>query len=337
MDDVTRPALPRIVVTRKLPPETQARLTELFDVELNESDTPFTRDQLSEAMQRCDVLVPTVTDDLDSELILGAGDRLKLIANFGAGVDHIALRAARQKSVMVTNTPGVLTDDTADMTMALILAVTRRLAEGVRTLNAGEWAGWSPTSMLGHRIGGKRLGIVGLGRIGMAVAHRARAFGLSVIYFKRHRLPASVEEEMGISFEPDLDRLMQQSDIVSIHCPLTPETHGLISADRISMMKQDAYIINTSRGEIIDEGALIEALEARRIGGAGLDVFHHEPSANPRLIRLPQVIMTPHMGSATFEARRATGDRVITNIRVWSDGHRPPDLVLEGWTTVELA
>ncbi len=306
-------------------------MAQLFDARLNANDEAMDRNTLIAAMADCDVLVPTVTDAIDADVIAAAPPRLKLIANYGAGVNHIDLAAAKAKGIMVTNTPGVFTDDTADLTMALILNVPRRLGEGHRLMRGGEWQGWKPTGMLGHRIGGKTLGIIGFGRIGEAVAARAKAFGLAVIYNKRQRLPASVEEELGVTFEPDLDRLMMRADIISLHCPLTAETDKIISAERIAMMKPDAYIINSSRGELIDEDALIEALQAGRIGGAGLDVYTHEPAVDPRWFDIPNVVLLPHLGSATFEGREASGERVITNIRVWADGHRPPDQVLEGW------
>jgi glyoxylate reductase len=312
-------------------PAVEGRMAELFDAGFNADDTPMSRNQLIDAMTDCDVLVPTVTDTIDADLIAAAPARLKLIANYGAGVNHIDLAAAKAKGIMVTNTPGVFTDDTADLTMALILNVPRRLGEGHRVMRSGEWQGWSPTGMLGHRIGGKTLGIIGLGRIGEAVALRAKAFGLNIIYNKRHRLPASVEEELGVSFEPDLDRLVARADIISLHCPLTAETDKIINAGRIEYMKPDAYIVNSSRGELIDEDALIAALESGRIAGAGLDVYTHEPAVDARWFAIPNVVLLPHLGSATFEGREASGERVITNIRVWADGHRPPDQVLEGW------
>lgn len=306
-------------------------MAELFDVSLNTDDTPMSREQLAAAMADCDVLVPTVTDSIDGALIAAAPPRLKLIANYGAGVNHIDLAAAKAKGIMVTNTPGVFTDDTADLTMALILNVPRRLGEGHRAMRAGAWDGWRPTGMLGHRIGGKTLGIIGFGRIGEAVAVRAKAFGLNIIYNKRSRLPAIVEEELGVTFEPDLDRLVAKSDIITLHCPLTAETDKIINAARIAMMKPDAYIVNSSRGELIDENALIEALQAGRIAGAGLDVYTHEPAVDPRFFAIPNVVLLPHLGSATFEGREASGERVIANIRMWADGHRPHDQVLEGW------
>lgn len=306
-------------------------MRELFDISFSQNDEPMSRGALLEAMRNCDVLVPTVTDHIDGALIEAAGDRLQLIANFGNGVDHIDLKAARAKSIIVTNTPGVLTEDTADMTMALILSVPRRLAEGEKLVRSGKWGGWSPSGMLGHRIGGKTLGILGMGRIGQAVARRARAFGLSILYHNRRRLPLSIEEELQATYVPELDAMLQNSDIVSIHCPHSTETHEMLDARRIGLLKSTAYLINTSRGEIADEGALIDALEAGRIAGAGLDVYSHEPEVDARLLALSNVVLLPHMGSATFEGRAATGDRVIANIRVWADGHRPPDQVLEGW------
>jgi glyoxylate reductase len=326
-----RPSSPRLIVTRRLPSATEKRLSELFDVELNEHDVPMDRDTLADAMARCDVLIPTVTDEIDGALIQEAGEQLALIANYGAGVDHIDLHAARARDIIVTNTPGVLTEDTADMTMALILSVPRRLAEGEKLVRSGAWAGWSPSAMLGHRIGGKVLGIVGMGRIGRAVAARARAFGLTVTYHNRHRLPEAVELSLGVRFEPALDRLLTASDIVSIHCPLTDQTAGLIDARRIDLMRPTAYLINTARAEVTDEAALIEALENGRLAGAGLDVYAHEPVVDPRLLALSNVVLLPHMGSATFEGRDATGERVIANIRLWIGGDRPPDQILEGW------
>jgi glyoxylate reductase len=326
-----RPAVPRVIVTRRLPDEVEARMSELFDASFNSEDRPFTRAELQEAMQQCDVLVPTVTDDLDAELIQAAGERLQLIANYGAGVNHIALKAARAKDIIVTNTPGVLTEDTADMTMALIVSVTRRLAEGEKLVRSGQWTGWSPSNMLGHRIGGKALGIVGMGRIGQAVARRARAFGLSIHYHNRHRLPEVVEKEFGAIWHADLDEMLQRIDILTIHTPRNADSENLIDRRRISLLRPHVYLINASRGGIVDEEAMVEALEAGRLAGAGLDVWQFEPQIEPRLLALPNVVMTPHMGSATYEGRIATGERVIANIRMWVGGDRPPDQILEGW------
>jgi glyoxylate reductase len=322
---------PRVHVTRHLLPEVEARLSELFDVALNVEDRPMSRDELIAAMRDSDVLVPTVTDRIDGDMIAAAGDRLGLIANFGAGIEHIDLAAARARKIIVTNTPGVFTDDTADLTLMLILSVPRRLGEGSRLIRDGQWTGWAPTAMLGRCVGGKRLGIVGMGRIGQAVAHRARAFGMEVVYHNRHRLPPSIETMFGARHEPDLDRLFAESDIVSLHCPASPATRQLVNAERLAAMKPGAYLINTARGDLIDEEALIAALQSGHLAGAGLDVFAREPAVDPRLIALPNVITLPHLGSATIEGRAHAGEKVIANIRFWIDGHRPPDQVLEGW------
>jgi glyoxylate reductase len=331
MPELSRIERPSVSVTRTLLPAVEKRMAELFDTRFNADDVPLTRDALVAAMADCDVLVPTVTDTIDASIIAAAPPRLKLIASYGAGVNHIDLAAAKAKGIMVTNTPGVFTDDTADLTMALILNVPRRLGEGHRAMRNGEWSGWSPTGMLGHRIGGKTLGIIGLGRIGEAVAMRAKAFGMNIIYNKRSRLPASVEDELGVTFEPDIDRLVARSDIITLHCPLTADTDKIINAHRIAHMKPNAYVINSSRGELIDEDALIDALQSGRIAGAGLDVYTHEPAVDSRFLSIANAVLLPHLGSATFEGREASGERVITNIRVWADGHRPPDQVLEGW------
>ncbi|TPG12801.1 2-hydroxyacid dehydrogenase [Sphingomonas oligophenolica] len=327
----TRVANPKVVVTRELPDAVMDRLEALFDATNNRGDQAMDRAQLAAAMADCDVLVPTVTDDIDADLIAQAGDRLKLIANFGAGVNHIDLKAARQRGIIVTNTPGVLTEDTADMTMALIVSVPRRLAEGEKLVRSGTWNGWSPGGMLGHRIGGKALGIVGMGRIGQAVALRARAFGLSIHYYNRHRLPAVLEAQLAATWHANLDDLLAAADIVTIHTPLNPDSRDLIDRRRIALLRPHVYLINASRGGVVDEDALVDALEAGRLAGAGLDVWEHEPRIDPRLLAQPNVVMTPHMGSATYEGRIATGEKVIQNIRMWADGHRPPDQVLEGW------
>ncbi len=322
---------PRVIVTRRLLPETETRMDELFDVSHNFDDVPMSRDALVAAMRECDVLVPTVTDRIDGAMIAEAGDRLGLFANFGAGVDHIDLAAARARKIVVTNTPSVFTDDTADMAMALIISVPRRLPEGSRMLLAGNWTGWGPANFLGQSLGGKRLGIVGMGRIGQAVAHRARAFGLEIVYHNRHRLPPAIENMLGARHEPDLDRLIAEADILTLHCPASTGTHHLLDAARIAAMKPSACVINTARGDIVDEEALIAALEGGRLAGAGLDVYSREPAVDPRLLALPNVVLMPHLGSATVEGRGAAGLRLIANIRFWIDGHRPPDQVLEGW------
>jgi glyoxylate reductase len=302
----------------------------LFDATLNREDRGLTRAELEAAVADTDILVPTITDRIDADLLAKASPRLKMIANFGVGVDHIDLHAARERKILVTNTPGVLTEDTADMTMALILSVPRRLGEGEKLIRSGQWDGWKPSGMLGHRVNGKTLGIVGMGRIGRAVAKRAQGFGIRTIYHNRHRLPESIEAELGARFV-ELDVLFTQSDIVSINCPHTAETHHLVDAHRLSQMRSDAYLVNTSRGEVLDENALIEALESGRIAGAGLDVYVNEPHVDPRFLNLANTVLLPHMGSATYEGRAAMGEKVIANIRAWVDGHRPPDQVLEGW------
>ena len=322
---------PRVVVTRRLLPETESRMAELFDLVRNGDDRPMTRDDLIAAMADADVLVPTVTDVIDAALIAAAPPRLRLIANFGVGTDHIDLAAARAKRIMVTNTPGVFTDDTADMTLALILSVTRKLNYGGRILRSGQWQGWAPSTLLGHRVGGRVLGIVGMGRIGQAVAHRARAFGLTIVYHNRHRVPEALEMMLGARFEPDLDAMLAMTDILTLHCPASPETRHLIDARRIGLMKPGAFIINTARGSIVEEEAMIAALVSGHLGGAGLDVFEHEPMVDQRLRDHHNVAILPHMASRTIEGRLASGDKVIANIRFWADGHRPPDQVLEGW------
>lgn len=325
-----RPARPKVIVTRELTDGVMRRMADLFDASLNREDRCLTRAELEAAVADTDILVPTITDRIDADLLAKASSRLKLIANFGVGVDHIDLHAARERKILVTNTPGVLTEDTADMTMALILSVPRRLGEGEKLIRSGQWDGWKPSGMLGHRVNGKTLGIIGMGRIGRAVAKRALGFGIRTIYHNRHRLPESIEAELGARFV-ELDVLFTQSDIVSINCPHTAETHHLVDAHRLSQMRSDAYLVNTSRGEVLDENALIEALESGRIAGAGLDVYVNEPHVDPRFLNLANTVLLPHMGSATYEGRAAMGEKVIANIRAWVDGHRPPDQVLEGW------
>lgn len=321
---------PRVIVTRHLMPSVEHRLSELFDAKLNESDVPFTREQLIAAMQEADVLVPTVTDRIDAEMIAQAGEQLKLIASFGSGIEHIDLAAAAKRKIIVTNTPGVFTDDTADLAMCGIIGVPRRIREGVGLVRSGKWTGWAPSGMLGRRLGGKVLGIAGMGRIGQAVAHRARAFGLEIAYTNRKRLPEAIERMLGARFVPDIDALVSEADILTLHCPLTDETRGMIDARRIALMKPGSSIINTARGELIDQEALIAALKSGHLAGAGLDVYPDEPNVDKRLLRIPNVMTLPHIGSATAEGREASGEKVIANIRFWMDGHRPPDQVLEG-------
>jgi glyoxylate reductase len=320
---------PVIIVTRKLPDVVEERMRELFDARLNLEDKPFSHAQLTEAAREADVLVPTVTDRIDRGIISQAGPNLRLIANFGTGVDNIDLDTARNRGIIVTNTPGVLTEDTADMTMALILAVPRRLAEGTAFLKdtRNHWGGWSPTWMLGQRIWGKRLGIIGMGRIGTAVARRASAFGLQIHYHNRRRLPEEAEREVGATYWESLDQMLSRVDIVSVNCPHTPATYHLLSARRLKLLKPTAYIVNTARGEVIDENELARLVEHGSIAGAGLDVFEHEPAVNPKLLSSDRVVALPHMGSATIEGRIDMGEKVIINIKTFLDGHAPPDRV----------
>ncbi|AYG57509.1 D-glycerate dehydrogenase [Rhizobium jaguaris] len=324
---------PKVYITRKLPDAVETRMRELFDAELNIDDTPRTHAELVEAIRSADVLVPTVTDRIDAALIEEAGPQMKLIASFSNGTDHIDVEAAARRGITVTNTPNVLTEDTADMTMALILAVPRRLAEGARVLTdkPGEWAGWSPTWMLGRRIHGKRIGIVGMGRIGTAVARRAKAFGLSIHYHNRKRVSMTTEDELEATYWDSLDQMLARVDIVSVNCPSTPATFHLISARRLALLQPTSYIVNTARGDVIDETALIKILREGKIAGAGLDVFENEPAVNPKLVKLAnegKVVLLPHMSSATLESRIDMGDKVIINIRAFIDGHRPPNRVL---------
>jgi glyoxylate reductase len=320
---------PVVIVTRKLPDVVETRMCELFDTKLNVDDKPLTQAQLVEAVKTADVLVPTVTDRIDRAVLTQAGPRLRLIANFGTGVDNVDLDTARNRGILVTNTPGVLTEDTADMTMALILAVPRRLAEGAAYMRdpATKWSGWSPTWMLGHRIYGKRLGIIGMGRIGRAVARRAQAFGLQIHYHNRRRLPEDIESEFEATFWESLDQMLTRVDIVSINCPHTPATYHLLSARRLRLLKLSAYVVNTARGEVIDENELARLLETGAIAGAGLDVFENEPVVNPRLLASERVVALPHMSSATIEGRIDMGEKVIINIKAFADGHAPPDRV----------
>ena len=323
---------PLVFATRKLPDSVETRMRELFDTRLNLDDKPMGPAELAEAAKVADVLVPTVTDRIDAHVLGHAGERLKLIANFGNGVDNIDVAAALQRGITVTNTPGVLTEDTADMTMALILAVPRRLAEGAAVMTAETaWTGWTPTWMLGHRIGGKRLGIVGMGRIGQAVARRARAFGLQIHYHNRRRVAPKIEEALEATYWESLDQMLARMDIISINCPHTPATYHLLSARRLKLLRPEAYVVNTARGEVIDENALARLIEAGDVAGAGLDVFEHEPAVNPKLVKLARagkVVLLPHLGSATLEGRVDMGTKVIINIQTFMDGHRPPDRVL---------
>jgi glyoxylate reductase len=318
----------KVIATRRFPEMVETRLKELFDVVLREDDAPMSRAELVAAVGQVDVLVPTLTDTIDAGLLAQAGPRLKLIANFGAGVDHIDMDTARQRGILVANTPGVVTEDTADMAMALVMAVTRRIPEGLVLMQSGDWAGWAPTALLGGRLGGRRIGILGMGRIGLAVARRARAFGMQVHYHNRRRLHSEIEQEIEATYWESLDQMVARIDILSINCPHTPSTFHLMNARRLKLMKSNAVIVNTSRGEVIDENALTRMLRSGKLAGAGLDVYEHGTQINPRLKALRNVVMLPHMGSATVEGRLEMGEKVILNIKTFADGHRPPDQVV---------
>ena len=321
---------PIIAVTRKLPPSIETRMMELFGTRLNEDDQPLSAAEIVAKCDGADVLVPTVTDGINAALIAALPDNIRLIANFGVGVDHIDLKAAAARDILVTNTPGVLTDDTADLTIALLLSVPRRLVEGARLAAAGNWAGWTPTFMMGHRVTGKRLGILGMGRIGQAVAQRARGFGISIHYHNRKRLHPEIEEELEATYWESLDQMLAHMDLISVNCPQTPETHHLLNAERLDKLQTHAVIVNTARGGIIDEVALVARLAAGAIAGAGLDVYENEPAIHPGLLALDNVVLSPHLGSATHEGRTAMGEKVINNIETFLDGHVPLDCVLLG-------
>ena len=319
---------PLVIVTRRLPELVETRLMELFNTKLSIDDKPFSKKQLIDAVKEADVLIPTVTDKIDMNILENASSKLKLIANFGNGTDHIDIETAQKKKIIVTNTPGVLTEDTADMVMGLLLAVPRKVIAGEHLIRSGKWEGWSPTHMMGRRIWGKRLGIIGMGSIGQAVARRAIGFGLNIHYHNRNRLPDIIEESHQATFWDDLDQMLPKMDIISINCPSTPETYHLLSRERLSSLQPHAYIINTSRGKIINEEALAELLSEGKIAGAGLDVFEREPSVSKVLLGAPNTVLLPHMGSATVEARIEMGEKVIVNIQTLLNGHRPPDRII---------
>ena len=318
----------KVVLTRRLPEPVETRLKELFDVTLRNHDTPMSRAELVDAIKTCDVLVPTITDKIDAGLLGQAGANLKLIANFGAGIDHIDVETARQRGILVSNTPDVVTEDTADMAMALLMAVVRKIPQGLQAMQSGEWTGWSPTAYLGGRLGGRRLGILGMGRIGQAVARRASAFGMQIHYHNRRRLRPEIEDTLDATYWESLDQMVARMDILSINCPHTPSTFHLMNARRLRLLKPSAVIVNTSRGEVIDENALTRMLRANELAGAGLDVYEHGTDINPRLRELENVVLLPHMGSATLEGRVEMGEKVIINIKTFADGHRPPDMVV---------
>ncbi len=318
----------KVVLTRRLPEPVETRLKELFDVTLRDHDTPMSRAELVDAVKTCDILVPTITDKIDAGLLGQAGENLKLIANFGAGIDHIDVETARQRGILVSNTPDVVTEDTADMAMALLMAVVRKIPQGLQAMQSGEWTGWSPTAYLGGRLGGRRLGILGMGRIGQAVARRASAFGMQIHYHNRRRLRPEIEDTLGATYWESLDQMVARMDILTINCPHTPSTFHLMNARRLRLLKPSAVIVNTSRGEVIDENALTRMLRANELAGAGLDVYEHGTDINPRLRELENVVLLPHMGSATLEGRIEMGEKVIINIKTYADGHRPPDMVV---------
>jgi len=319
----------KVVVTRKLPDAVETRMMELFDTRLNLDDIALTHDELIMAVQSADIIVPTVTDNMDSEVINSSGEQLKMIANFGAGVDHIDLSAAVSKGITITNTPDVLTEDTADLTMALILMVPRRMGEGERIVRNNQWTGWTPTQLMGHRINGKRLGIIGMGRIGSAVARRARGFGLTIHYHNRNKILEELEASLEATYWESLDQMLAHMDIVAVTCPSTPATYHLLSERRLKLIQPHCYVINTSRGNIIDESALVRLLESKNIAGAGLDVFENEPKIHPKLLEMKNVVILPHIGSATIEGRVEMGERVIVNIKSFIDGHKAPNRVLD--------
>ena len=318
----------KVVLTRRLPEPVETRLKELFDVTLRDHDTPMSRAELVDAVKTCDVVVPTITDKIDAGLLGQAGANLKLIANFGAGIDHIDVETARQRGILVSNTPDVVTEDTADMAMALLMAVVRKIPQGLQAMQSGEWTGWSPTAYLGGRLGGRRLGILGMGRIGQAVARRASAFGMQIHYHNRRRLRPEIEDTLDATYWESLDQMVARMDILSINCPHTPSTFHLMNARRLRLLQPSAVIVNTSRGEVIDENALTRMLRAHELAGAGLDVYEHGTDINPRLRELENVVLLPHMGSATLEGRVEMGEKVIINIKTFADGHRPPDMVV---------
>ena len=319
---------PLVIVTRKLPASVELRMKELFNVRLNGDDKVFTKEDLIAAVKEAHVLVTTVTDEISGGVLSKAAPDLKMIANYGVGVDHIDLMSARDKRIIITNTPGVLTEDTADMAMLLILGITRRMSEGEKMLRAGKWKIWSPIGMLGMRLRDKNLGIIGMGRIGQALALRAKTFGLNIHYYNRQQINEDLEKSLCATYWASLDQMITQMNIISLNCSSTPDTHHIMSRRRIGLMQKNAYLINTTRGDVVDEDALIEALEEKMIAGAGLDVYKNEPNINPRLLNLDNVLLTPHMGSATDEARIAMGEKVIINVKTFLDGHSPGDRVL---------
>jgi glyoxylate reductase len=318
----------KVLVRRRLPDAVETRMRASFDARLNSDDAALGGAALEAALGGCDVLVPSVAEPVDARLIAAAGPRLRLIANFGAGVDNIDLDAARAQGIAVTNTPGVLTEDTADIALALMLMAARRLGAAERALRRGAWRGWGPTDGLGTSLTGRRLAIVGMGRIGQALARRAKALGMRIDYHNRRRLDGDTEAALGARYRPELDPMLAEADVVSLHAPYSPATHHLIDRRRLALLGAQAYLINTARGAMIDEAALIEALETQAIAGAGLDVYTDEPRVDARLAALENVVLLPHVGSATVETRTAMGMKVVENILAFAEGRALPDRVV---------
>lgn len=324
-------ARPRVLVTRRWPEDIERRLAERFDVTFNEGDVPMSQADLAAAMGEYDVLCPTVSDRIDAEVIGGGAKgttRVRLIANYGVGFEHIAVDAAKARGIAVSNTPGVLTDATADIALTLILMAARRAGEGERELRAGNWTGWRPTHLLGASLKGKVLGLVGFGRIGQATARRAHhGFGMKIAYFARREALPAVAEELGARFYPELTGLLAASDIVSLHVPGGAATEGLIGKEALGAMKPGAYLINTARGGIVDHAALADALRSGHLAGAGLDVYPAEPQVPEELLGLENVVLLPHLGSATRETRVAMGERALANVIAWAEGKPLPDRI----------
>ncbi|GHA50278.1 D-glycerate dehydrogenase [Amylibacter ulvae] len=318
----------KVIVTRRLPESVEARLTALFNTTLNATDTLFTRSDLETAMQSADVLVSTLNDSIDAKLLAKAGNQLKLIANYGSGFDHIDVKAAQKRKIAVTNTPSGPASDTADMAMALILAVTRRFKEGSAVMSSGDWTGWSPSDFLGTRVQGKKLGILGMGRVGTELAKRARAFGMDIHYHNRKRVHPATEKELNATYWDSLKLMLTDVDVLSVNCPFNSKTAKILNKRSLALMKPDAFLINTARGELIDEDVLADMLKNGKLAGAGLDVLERGHEINPALRDLNNLMLLPHMGSATKEARQEMGEKLVYNIKMMEDGHRPPNLIL---------
>ena len=319
---------PKVIITRRLQDRVEKRMKELFNVDLSSAEYPVSKKELLSAVKEADILVPTIGDRIDASILSAAGSNLKLIANYGAGYDHIDIKTALQRGIIVTNTPSVLTTDTADMTMALILAIPRKLREGHEEMQSGNWKGWSPSAMIGMRITGKKLGILGMGRIGQAIAKRAIAFDLDINYHNRRRLHENIEKSLSAKYWENLEEMLAAVDILVVSASLNPSSLYLLNAKYLGKMKQSAYIVNISRGEIIDQKALVKQLKNGLLGGAGLDVYDSEEVIGSDFKSLKNVFLLPHMGSSTLEGRIEMGEKVIINIKTYLDGHRPPDQIV---------